>query len=357
MKIAITADLHLRQDYQERFSALDNLLNALKEDSIHTLFIAGDLFDREDQNYSFFDEFAKDWPEIEFFIIPGNHDPALEQKHFVARNIHVLSEPQIIRIKDVHFVVLPFRFGLSMDEVLAELFNRTPVPERWVLLAHGDYITGTRTPNPYEPGIYMPLTAQAIEKFNPVRVVLGHIHKPLGSGQLGRVFYPGSLCGLDINETGPRGYIVLQLPQLQLHWQRLSTEVIYFNEKLLVFPEDDEDTIVNRLKEIIASWPIEEEERPKVILRLEITGYCRDKRATVRVVEEFLSSEGITLYDTAPVTDALNHLSEDPFNEQRLRLLKKLKATLDSMPRQFDGMALSREDILYEAMKLIFQVR
>jgi len=358
MKIAITADLHLRQDRSERINALANLLERISVDGISMLIISGDLFDREDQNYGYFDEFIKEYKEVEIIIIPGNHDPSLQQRHFITKNIRVITEPEIIRLKDVHFVLVPFRFGLSMDEALAEFFDTTSVPDRWVLLAHGDYITGTRTPNPYEPGIYMPLSSQAIEKYKPEKVILGHIHRPLYRGELGRVYYPGSLCGLDINETGPRGFIVLELPQLQVQWQRLPTDVIYFIEKLLIFPEDDEEAIAKRVQRIIESWPIEKDERAKVSLRLHLTGYCWDKRAAVEAVRKYLSAQGIKLYDRSPLTDELNHIAEDPFHEERLKLLERIKSRVSSMKQtRFDGIEISPEEILREAMELIFQVR
>lgn len=211
MKIAITADLHLRQDRPERLNALMRLFENLMGEGISHLIIAGDLFDKETSNYAFFEELLRAYPGIECMIIPGNHDPGLRQEHFLAENIRVFRDIELIKFEDVPILLLPFSFERTMDEALAEFFSDTKAPSRWVLISHGDYITGLKTPNPYEEGIYMPLSLQAIRKYSPERVILGHIHKPTYRGELGIVCYPGSLCGLDINETGPRGYIVLDL--------------------------------------------------------------------------------------------------------------------------------------------------
>ncbi|MGZ5501776.1 MAG: metallophosphoesterase, partial [Nitrososphaeraceae archaeon] len=61
MKIAITADIHLKtnKEYPERYNVLKNMVDQLLEEGISTLIIAGDLFDIKSQNYSLFDELCK----------------------------------------------------------------------------------------------------------------------------------------------------------------------------------------------------------------------------------------------------------------------------------------------------------
>jgi DNA repair exonuclease SbcCD nuclease subunit len=61
MKIAITADIHLKnkEKYPERYNALKNILDQLIESNINNLIIAGDLFDINSQNYSVFDDLCK----------------------------------------------------------------------------------------------------------------------------------------------------------------------------------------------------------------------------------------------------------------------------------------------------------
>ena len=73
MKIAITADIHLKtnKEYPERLNALKNILDQLVDESIASLIIAGDLFDLESQNYSLFDELCRqnEYSNIEFYIM------------------------------------------------------------------------------------------------------------------------------------------------------------------------------------------------------------------------------------------------------------------------------------------------
>ena len=90
MKIAVTADVHLNEKHNERFDAFKNIVNQVKNKKIKYLIVAGDLFDQDDTNYSYFDEYCKKNKEIDFLIIPGNHDLNLTQSHFTVTNITVL---------------------------------------------------------------------------------------------------------------------------------------------------------------------------------------------------------------------------------------------------------------------------
>ena len=58
MKIAVTADVHLNEKHKERFDAFKNIVNLVRNKNIKYLIVAGDLFDQDDTNYPFFDEYC-----------------------------------------------------------------------------------------------------------------------------------------------------------------------------------------------------------------------------------------------------------------------------------------------------------
>ena len=72
MKIAITADVHLRTEgeHPERYAALENILEQTRDIDIKHLIIAGDLFDTEFQNYSEFETLCTKYDDLDLFIIP-----------------------------------------------------------------------------------------------------------------------------------------------------------------------------------------------------------------------------------------------------------------------------------------------
>ncbi|RME69521.1 MAG: hypothetical protein D6778_00360 [Nitrospirae bacterium] len=356
MKIAVTADLHLREDRPERLRALRGILSTIHEEGITHLIIAGDLFDRETTNYGFFESVTREFPELHFYIIPGNHDSGLSGRNLGRSNITVYTEPTFLKIGPVDILFLPYRSNSLMDEVLTEVLGRAEVPTRWILFGHGDYIGGYHQPHSYEKGIYMPLSARAIENFRPQKVILGHIHKPHWQG-LGRVYYPGSPCGLDINETGQRGFLILDLDILEVHPRVLVPEVLYFVESVWVYPVEEEVSLLETsLQKMIESWGLEEETLKKVVLRLQLKGYTQDRPRVIEKVKEFLSKRGIRLYDDGePVVTELETILEDPYYDERQRLLKRVKSAIDNLQLQeIDQGQLGRDDILGEVLDILY---
>ena len=73
MKIAVTADAHLRAEagHPERYNALENVFAQTVEAGIENLIIAGDLFDKDFQDYSKFEKLCRNHTSLQLHIIPG----------------------------------------------------------------------------------------------------------------------------------------------------------------------------------------------------------------------------------------------------------------------------------------------
>src|SRR5690606_21351469 len=125
MKIGITADLHLKNanETKERYEALNQILNILQNQDISHLVIAGDLFDKDVYNYNDFEKLCQNYSNINFHIIPGNHDAALDKRYFSLPNINVYSEITIKKFDNISFLFLPYRLSGTMDEALINYFN------------------------------------------------------------------------------------------------------------------------------------------------------------------------------------------------------------------------------------------
>lgn len=293
MKIAITADIHINKNYPQRLSALKNILDQITKDGIKYLIIAGDTFDEKQLNYSELDELVKPYTDVEIYLLPGNHDPNLTQGHFSAPNIKVISSPQIITFDNLEVFFIPYKPGKTMDEIIVE--NKPPLEGNWIIVSHGDYISTKHTLNPYEEGIYMPLSAYTVEKLNPLKVFLGHIHKHYSAG---KVHYPGSPFPVDITETGKRKYLIFDTETYEVTSKDVDTECIYFDEVLNIYPLENEHEIIElQLSRIIESWKLSQHELPKVRLRLKLKGFSKDKRELIKVVRNFLTQKGIKLFD------------------------------------------------------------
>lgn len=140
MKIAITADLHLKtkDDCPERYNVLENIIQVLEADNIDNLLIAGDLFDKDFHNYTEFEKLCKSHPKTRFYIIPGNHDANISEKSIVANNINIYDETTIVDIGSTTFLFVPYEEQVSMGEKIAGKEEEIRDKE-WVLISHGDY--------------------------------------------------------------------------------------------------------------------------------------------------------------------------------------------------------------------------
>lgn len=352
MKIAITADVHLkkRKETPERWNALSNILNKMLSENISTLIIAGDLFNQESQNYSDFDNFCKKTgygeSRVKFYIIPGNHDLSIEQKYFTSDNIKVFSRPEIVTFgrETSSFLFIPYLPAKSMGEIIAEHNqNLSPV---WFLIGHGDYATGLHNPNPYEPGIYMPVTRNDITFYDPARVILGHIHKKLN---LGRVYYPGSPCGLDINETGKRSFLILNTETLEIIEKTIESDYIFYNETLISLPTTGEfEYIKKKIDKMIESWNITKDQMPKVRIRLKVKGYTSSKTKLLETIKNALKN--LSLYnEEEPDLTGVSILS-DP---ERTAVVESVKDEIEKL--EWEDKITSKEDILEKALHTVLK--
>ena len=353
MKIAITGDVHLteREKYPERYDALGNIVMQMNEKNISNLIIAGDLFDKDSNNYHEFEAFCNEdnCKDINFIIIPGNHDSQLQQKYFTNSNISIIESPEVKQFDEsaIPILFLPYGNEESMGKWLAKEVPNID-KNSWILISHGDYMDGVKEPNPYEPGVYMPLTRKDIEQFKPSKVILGHIHKPMDRTV---VYYTGSPSPLHINETGKRSFIVLETNDHQVSRHYVDSKIIYFDEVLTVIPSESEKEYVEEIIDtMIKNWDLSEDEITKVVLRLKIRGYINDKANLKTVVDGKLSE--LKMYRDEEVDLSEVSVSNDPErNEIVVKVLEYLDAELEWEDSDIDP---SKEDIRVSALKTIF---
>jgi DNA repair exonuclease SbcCD nuclease subunit len=353
MKIAITADLHLKSKEKspERWNALSNIVDKMISEDIKTLIIAGDLFNEESQNYSDFDQFCKTKNiidnQIKFYIIPGNHDPSIKQQYFTSGNISISSKPEIIKLGEppTVFLFIPYQPARSMGEVIAEYKENLPA-KSWMLIGHGDYMAGLRDSNPYEPGIYMPLARNDIQYYNPAGIILGHIHKKMN---LGKVYYPGSPCGLDINETGKRSFLILNTGTLELMEKSIDTDYIFFNESLISLPTANEFEYMQRkIEEMIKRWNLNKNEIPGLKIRLKIKGYTSDKNRLLEITKKTLKD--FTFYNNEEPDLTEVSIFNDP---ERIAIVEEFIKEIRKM--EWHDEIVSKEDILEKGLNIILK--
>jgi hypothetical protein len=289
MLVAITADVHLtaRAEHPERLAGLEAVLAAAHEAGATTLIVAGDLFDASLHNYELFEQIcrAPAHRDLQFLLLPGNHDPGLRETSFAAENVRVIATPALLRLDEdaLPFLFVPYARQATMGEVIAPFAAQLP-PRGWVLVGHGDYAEGLRAGNPYEPGVYMPLTRSDLRRYQPARAFLGHIHVPRDRPP---VHYAGSPCGLDITETGRRRLLLYNAAEERVTSQPLAAPRLFFDETLIVLPVADEaEFLREQVAQRLARWQLSVAERARTQIRLRVAGYSANKGALLPVLQQ-----------------------------------------------------------------------
>lgn len=349
MKIAVTADVHLttREEHPERYHALIQILESLGDQKIDQLIIAGDLFDKDVQNYSDFEAICKRFPQIKVHVIPGNHDPSVEQKRFVVNNICAYNTPTAVTFDETTFLFVPYKLDTTMGESIAPEEDRLE-KGKWILVGHGDYAGGIRRTNADEPGTYMPLFRSEIERYQPRAVLLGHIHICFNKGN---VYYPGSPCGLDISETGRRYYLTYDTETGSIARQKIETDILYLQESFLVLPGDDEiPRLENEIKQRINSWNLRDSEHERVCLRIEARGFCSDRQAIFDLLDLHFSRFNYHK-ETPPNVDNLA-ISD---NEKLVHIAQQVEQQINALqwPQNREGDP-EIDEIILAALQVIY---
>jgi len=354
MRIAITADNHLtdKKKHPERWKTLENILNDITQKDINKIIICGDLFNDDYHNYSEFDKLTDKYNNIDFLIIPGNHDPNISEKAITGSNVTIYTEPEVISINDsvYSFFFLPYKGEITMGEQLISYQDELK-PNDWVLISHGDWADSIRTPNSVEPYVYMPLSRKDITDNRPTLTILGHIHKPLDDLSY-NVHYVGSPCGLDITETGKRRYLILDAEKLHIDSAPADSEVIYFDESVVVYPMvNEEESLEKQIDKIKNRWDLKHEEIKKARIRIQVKGYSVDKRRLKEIFEcgfsEFLfwNDEGV---DVSMVSDSQN----PDLAEISKRVMEKVE---NEYIEEKEGEP-SRNDVIFKALQAIYRI-
>ncbi len=291
----------------------------------------------------------KAYKSLNIVVIPGNHDPDISDKAIITKNVHVIEEPTILHPDPdgPPFLFVPYSNDRGMGEVIEGFSDDLP-PNNWVLVGHGDYSQAFRLANPYEPGIYMPLTSKDIERYQPRHIFLGHIHIP---HQIGRVYYTGSPCGLDITETGRRRFLVFDTGTDDIQSREVDTDIIFLNEKLIMLPVEDESAYIRDLAEDrIRSWNLTEEERSKTLIRLRVEGYCADKETLDRELREVFSDFSFENNDGPDLSGV--SISDDI---ERRHIVDQVKERIEALEWREGPDEPDDDDILLAALSVVYK--
>ena len=343
MRIAVTADLHLRESNPERLENLDVLIQQLLSRGVRHLIIAGDLLDTADKSYALLDSLAQRCPDIEFLILPGNHDPSLRQELFASPNLHVFTKPTLKRIDRRLFLFLPYREGSTMGETISAFRDSERLRSHpWVLVSHGDFAA----PRPKESGGergYFPLTRADLLRFKPVKVILGHIHVP--NSTAADVVYPGSPYPITADEYGQRRVLILETESAAVTELPLTHPPVRVRAEIFLIPDGREEQQVHRqLQSALAAQGSSE----KLVVQVVLKGYSASRRKAQGFAETFLSEIGI------PCTGI--DLGSLRVNDQEslANLAETVRQRIADLELNYEGAEELRRAVLERSLEIVY---
>ncbi len=250
MTILHTADLHLDEEHEERWSALDELVRAAREHKVDALVISGDLFDHGLEAEKLRNRLRSAIGSASFqtVILPGNHDyKAYRSGLYFGDNVSVLSNwEEPVEAGEVAIWGLPYE-SLSAEKIVKRLkgLGARMDPDRInYLLFHGELLDAYFSPE--DMGAegeqrYMPVKLSYFADL-PVKYVLaGHFHSRYAAWNLpgeGLFIYPGSPSAVTRREMGIRkvnlvdtGGKTSEIILNTAHYERLSLNLDPFSEK------------------------------------------------------------------------------------------------------------------------------
>jgi DNA repair exonuclease SbcCD nuclease subunit len=188
--------------------ALRMAVRYANEARVDFILSAGDLIESSDVRPSDIrrlDEILSGLTQAKIVAVTGNHDPldALSPYHRLQCDQLVLLPPGYSRtMLDEDTALHAYSFPEAVQRVnpLQALPLDMAAP-RNILLLHCDAISPESD--------YLPARMDFLKRFD--YCALGHVHQPLALSP--RVRYSGSLIGLERNETGPRGFVIVDLDE------------------------------------------------------------------------------------------------------------------------------------------------
>lgn len=251
MKFIHIADVHLGAEPdsgypwaarrgREIWDSFRSVIRRARVEQTDLLLIAGDLFHHQPlkRELKEVDSLMAGLARTKVVMIAGNHDYIRNDSYY--RNFEWSPNVTFLRHEEMESVYFPelhtevYGFSYHSQEIRENRYDEIK-PQKTdrinILLAHG----GDDNHIPIRKDL------PSVSGFD--YIALGHIHKP-GMLASGRMAYAGALEPIDMNDTGPHGYISGEITngQPQITFVRAASRE-YIHKECRITPEDTFETV------------------------------------------------------------------------------------------------------------------
>lgn len=288
MKILHTADIHLREYGDERWRALQKLIEIGKKEKVDIFVISGDLFNKEVDAENLRSKIREIFSHNGFKIIvlPGNHDgESYESGMYFGEDTIILNDlGSSFEYENVKVWSIPFEpiAGEEILERIHSLKDKFSSDKKNILLYHGELLDAFFSRKDFgEEGEerYMPVKLSYFKDSGIDYVLAGHFHSRFDVRRLenkGYFVYPGSPLSLTKRETGQRKVNIFEVGKPPTEY---LLDIPYLEEVDIEFDPFKEKNPLDVIRRHLESLPSE----AKIILT--VKGYINSKEVGVNESE------------------------------------------------------------------------
>ena len=223
MKILHTADIHLREFNDERWSALCRLVDIGKKQKVDIFVISGDLFDKDVDAEKLRAKISTLFSGncFKVIIVPGNHDKeSYKSGLYFGSDTKILNDfGKFYENKELRIIAVPFEElpDTEVFEKIQTLKSNLSKRKENIVVCHGellDVFYSQRDFGDEGMGRYMPFKLSYFSGLDIKYVLAGHFHTRFDVWILdngGYFVYPGSPVSITKRETMQRKANIFEL--------------------------------------------------------------------------------------------------------------------------------------------------
>lgn len=254
-----TADIHLQEQADERWQALEIILQTATQLKVDAVTIGGDLFDQNINAQNLRDKLRSLFSQQKFkiIILPGNHDLySFESGLYFGDNVTILNDinQQVQLDEKTNISGIPFE-PLTAGELFQKIQiinDRLDPNQTNILLFHGeltDIFFSSADFGDEGKKRYLPLKLNLLQDTNFDYILAGHFHTKFHLKRLpnqrmkqgGFFVYPGSPVSITSKEIGIRKVALVKPSQTP---QEITLKTSHYQPlNLQLTPADDTNTL------------------------------------------------------------------------------------------------------------------
>jgi DNA repair protein SbcD/Mre11 len=297
MRILHTADIHLREYEDERWKALQRLIEIGKMEKVEIFVISGDLFDKDTNAENLRPKIRKIFSNNGFkvVLIPGNHDcNSFKSGMFFGEEVIILNDLNTpFEFKDIRIWGMPFE-NIEGENILIKLHslaNKLTPDKKNILLYHGELLDAFFSRRDFgDEGEerYMPAKFSYFKDFNIDYILSGHFHSKFNMWKIengGYFVYPGSPISITQREKGQRKVNIFEVGKPPGEYL-LDTPC--FEEVVIEFDPYKDENPLETVRKIIKKI------KPEAKVILIIKGYINGKKINMNETELIRQIKEIT---------------------------------------------------------------